>query len=221
MIIGIYGDSFTSHQVVDPSIDDKFISWVDLLKKKYRICNFGKPGTSIFYSYQMFQKTHKLCDKVIVSFPMPVERLMLPKPILKLKNGGLGQHIIFKNILSPDEYDMSDRDTSVVVNTLSKYYLYCYNLNFYNESYKLMKEEIMRQRPDGLFVAEDLIRIYEIENEYYDIGIYQRTDKRTCHITSKNNFLFSEIISEWITNDVYEFNKDNFIPNENYNDYFK
>lgn len=221
MKIGIYGDSFTNHQVVDPLIDNKFISWVDLLKKKYTITNFGKQGTSIFYSYQMFQKTHKLFDKVIVSFSMPVERLMLPKPILKLKNGAFAQHIIFKNILSPDEYDMSDVYTSTIVNALSKYYLYCYNLDFYNESFKLMKEEIIRQRSDGLFVADDLIRIYKIENEYYNISIDQLLDRRTCHLTSKNNFLFAEIVSEWITNNIYEFNKDKFIPNEDYNYYFK
>lgn len=223
MLIGVYGDSFAKYYVVDSSIDAKFISWVDLLKEKYRVQNFGKPGTSLFYSYELFKKTHKLFDKVIISFPVIVERFMLPKPLLIDKAGRLEQNVIYSAVLEPERFfNTTDRNTSMILDALSKYYVYCYNSNFYNESYRLMTEEAIRLRPDGLFINKNLTSIYVLENEYYNINLKNppEIDKRTSHLTYKNHVLVSQVVSEWIDTGVFNFDISNFKPNEEYSDYF-
>jgi hypothetical protein len=76
MKLAVYGDSFG----VGISINAHF-NWYDVLAKKLgleKIDNYSLPGTSLYYSYKEFLKTHHKYDKIIFlvtgtdRFPTPV-----------------------------------------------------------------------------------------------------------------------------------------------------
>lgn len=67
MKIAIYGDSFADPKVGNLSLtaNGVNIGWPDILKQKYDVDVFARGGTSIYYSYDNFKKTHQNYDKII------------------------------------------------------------------------------------------------------------------------------------------------------------
>lgn len=53
MKIAIYGDSYANMNLDEPN-DGRGMSWVDVVKQKHDVTNFGHAGTSIYYSYLKF-----------------------------------------------------------------------------------------------------------------------------------------------------------------------
>lgn len=67
MKIAIYGDSFADPNVCNFHLTTNGVNvgWPDLLKQKYEVDVFARGGTSVYYSYDNFKKTHQNYDKVI------------------------------------------------------------------------------------------------------------------------------------------------------------
>ena len=81
MKIAIYGDSF-GNSMIETSIESKDQdtrgkAWVELLADNYDVTNFCYPGSSLFYSYQLFLKNNQKFDYNIFLVTEP-NRITLP-----------------------------------------------------------------------------------------------------------------------------------------------
>ena len=67
--IAIFGDSFAANEVGD-RIDDPLrveqgFSWSNELAKTHTVTNFARPGTGLYWSYNLFLDNYKEFDKIV------------------------------------------------------------------------------------------------------------------------------------------------------------
>jgi hypothetical protein len=222
MKIGIFGDSW-ARTIASPK-NKKFhdgYAWAEILSLKYHVTNYGIPGSSVYFSYEEFNKHHSKYDKIIFLATEP-GRLTFDIGS-ELKNPLIGQE--FKRHCN--SYGTADRyfklfenkkvpEDSARVNAAREYFLWLLNRTEQTEYKRLMLDEIRRIRPDALIMSPAhawdpikqelttcLMDISNMENDFFkvnynDLADIGHLDIRPCHLTRENNKMFANKISDWI-----------------------
>lgn len=199
--LGIYGDSFASdaHGHDDyPLLSNK--AWFHLLKSDYDVVSHGKPGSSLFYSYQQFLSTHSNYDKIfflttsLERWPVPItdeqnRETHIPSYTTTIKR--LNVHL--KS--SPPITDVF----RLKLVALKHYFMYLSDdlSTFYNECAELMIDKIKQKRPDTIFVTfEQMFEYVHIfhnslmlnDNAKFTDKFASANEKRCiCHVSEEMN----------------------------------
>jgi len=232
MQVGIYGDSYAaSHKqgIGKP--------WPQMLNDEFNLnlVSYAVNGSSLYYSFTKFKETQHLHEKIVFLATGP-GRLMLQlpapwsgDPILKHVNSYEGfkyrveNH--YKNVLYL-------RD---VVNALEGYYKFIMNNAEDTLFHTLLVKEIKTIRPDALIIpcfyninkkiwpaTETLYDISNIDVVYYNLNTQTAhlSDKRHCHMSQENNYIFASIIADWVSSGSFNFDINKFVapaaPVKNY-----
>lgn len=238
MKIGIFGDSWakTIVSIHSKKFHDGY-AWWELLSKKYEITNFGAPGSSVYFSYEEFNKHYSRFDKIIFLAAEP-GRLTFEVGS-EIKNPSLAPE--FKRhcnaYTTADYYSKVFNDTrfpedSARINAAKEYYLWLLNKKEQAEYRRLLLNEIRKLRSDTLIlipseswdpvkkqVVPCLLDLSNTEADYFGKGSYQDlmsqgySDARPCHLTREDNKMFADKICNWIDNQIIPiFGKEDFIP---------
>jgi hypothetical protein len=210
MKIGIFGDSFADYH--NSFTDSENESWMHFLKKetKSEVDVYGHAGTSLWYSFDLFLKNYKKYSHIVFCFTNPHRIHSIPG-----KFRGL-EHVKdpdFLQFLSKQELDF--RKIFLV------YWKYLFNEEFDIFVCQQMFEKVQEICKDNNikivsilpFELPDHCQIsYNLDKKQGDcyIGLnhvvceeVERSstkkfppggDRRYCHLTKENNFIFSKMI---------------------------
>lgn len=221
MKIGIYGCSYADeHSARHPelNLDGKPWSWY-LQDKNIDITNFSKCGSSIYWSYKMYQENHKNFDKNIFIGTFP-DRITIKDP----DNENKFQFVTAWHTIADSDrafYKRKNLDKAIEL-----YYGYIHNPEEARD-YKTLIMDKLRQDSNVLVIdVESLFTISVKDYHFYGKGefcdprIY--IDNRFNHINNLNNKILSEMIIQWIETDVFDLDMTKFqmpLP-EDYIKYF-
>ena len=234
MKVGIYGDSFAARHglgIGDP--------WHQMLTDKFNIPSFsyGVNGSSLYYSFSKFEKTHHLYKKIVFVATSP-GRFMLPQLPEPWADNPLLQHINsyqgFKNQISLSQNN--GPYLRATANAIDGYYKYVLNFASDNLFHRLMIKEITAIRPDALVVfafsnngeenATKYTTLNDVSNidiQHYNIDINKASwaDKRHCHMNQENNYIFASMIADWVNTGYFNLDISKFItPSNPIEEYF-
>jgi len=222
MKVAIFGDSFAYHMCDE----NKSLAWWQILAKDFDITNYGEPGSCLYYSIELFQKHHQLYDKVIFC-TTSAGRIMIPdEHVFKYRGDKDIKNLTAMSVVSYVEENKISEKRPFFKAALD-YFTYIQHNGYDDYTHRLMKEDIQRQRPDGLFVdsLNELGAVWFMENEHY--GIDRNTvnsefrDIRHCHMTPQNNLIFANMVKEWLLGNSFVFSLDKFvIPTESKSEIF-
>jgi len=241
MKIAIYGDSF-GNSMIETSIESKDQdtrgkAWVELLADNYDVTNFCYPGSSLFYSYQLFLKNNQKFDYNIFLVTEP-NRITLPDEfdILPMsKHINLSFVHAFNHRFSSKTTNDSRLDP--IISAIESYYSFIHNEHAINIFHNLMIENINRINQNTIIipcfnqsipdaqVSLNSICAYEFkESKVMEIltdndcrnwkifndenGKWTYSDYRKCHLNEENNKKLFEIIVDAIINKQQTINLD-------------
>ena len=223
MKIAIYGDSFA----IDEENTPRKNSWVDHLSNHYDVVNYAKQGSSLYYSYKEFLRTHQYYDKVIF-LVTNFGRLYVPNL----------PHPHIPGLYNVEKYlkESNSRDREKF-QTIKNFFLHIQNESFEKDIHGLILKECMSLRPDCLFIPcfdQSLIPEWKfctmmdiqiIDFEFYKINPFEfSTDARelrNCHMNDENNLIFYKKIKSWIEGSNFQMYKRDFsYPREPLEYYF-
>jgi hypothetical protein len=222
MRVAIFGDSF-AHHTCD---ENPSLAWWQILSKEFDITNYGEPGSCLYYSIELFQKHHQSYDKIIFCMTSS-GRIMIPDEHVF----NYGGHRDIKNMTAMSVVSYLETNDIPEKRPFFKaaldYFTYIQHNGYDNYTHQLMKDDIQRQRPDGLFIDSfsELGTVFDMENKHY--GIDKHTahtaykDIRHCHMTPQNNLIFANMVKEWLLGNPFVFSLDKFvIPSESKSEIF-
>ena len=219
MKIAIFGDSFAH---TEPCNEDR--AWYHILKNKgYDITNLGRAGSSLWYSYNEYIKHYKSYDKCIFlitswgRFHLP--QLHMPFwPGIQQIEGAL---------MDPN---LPNEDRKV----LASVYNWCiFSRNDEQEIqyHELILADILQKNNNTLLIPcfnHDMSRIpqkysmmdiHQIDIDYYKLDwqdknkVWHRKplqpggrELRACHMNDENNIIFANKIIEYINNNTFSLN---------------
>ena len=231
MKIGIFGDSFAEgSEYYDYSRQDlnSIVAWPDFLREEYEIYNHAKSSSSLFYSINSYKQSYRLYDKKIFIVTYP-GRFELPRDIYETCN--IEQDKFINNIPSLDlkikKYQQLNLNEIVKTFQAAKdYYRYLYDVDLQSYIHELMINDIktleyhdnntliipVKSNDPNTFFMEQVLYF---ENKHWglDDESYNKlnfVDKRVCHMTIKNNFIFYQKIKEWIDTGTFNVSIDDF-----------
>jgi hypothetical protein len=202
MKIGIFGDSSA-----DPNKNFNY-SWVELLgaNPNYTVTTYAKQGSNFLYTLNQLQSFYKDFDKVIVTVTIP-GRMWVPH--CKTQQ-------FFVNPMTVDLFwDKAGQKDKRIMQSVKDYY---YNLWIWENEFLVhqsLVEKAMRDFPNALyipvntdsienFVGPTLNDIGQIDYQYYNVDITTPDFGRTCHMNKQNNFIFCQMITEWIETNSFD-----------------
>lgn len=147
MTLGIYGDSFGTQFM--PSNNYKF--WIDDVSKKLNVeyKNYCEPASSLFYTYNLFLKTHSLHDKIIFLITLPYR---FTKPI-KLSVRDFHFHISgVHNIVQIRKRYTNLTEIDKETLKLLEHWFVLMDDEFYKVSHELIVNDIVNKRPDVIII---------------------------------------------------------------------
>jgi hypothetical protein len=211
MKIAIFGDSFARHMCDE----NKTPAWWQILANEFDITNYGEPGSCLYYSIELFQKHHRAYDKIIFCMTS-AGRIMIPDDQIFRYGGHDVQNMTAMSAVTYLEQNTVPEKRSFFKAALN-YFKYIQHNGYDDYTHRLMKEDIQRQRPDGLFVDSfsELGAVWAMENAHY--GIDRNTvnsefrDIRHCHMTKQNNLIFANMVKEWLLGKPFVFSLDKFV----------
>jgi hypothetical protein len=237
MKIGIFGDSWA--KTIVSAEGKKFhdgYAWWELLSAKYDVTNFGIPGSSVYFSYEEFNKHYSNFDKIIflatepgrLTFEVGSE-IKNPRlaPEFKRHCNSYGTADYYSKVFNNSRFP----EDSARINAAKEYFLWIQNKKEQSEYKRLMLNEIKNLRPDALIlnpahawddvkhqVITCLLNISNMEIDHFGKGSLQDlmsqgyTDIRPCHLTRENNKILADKITNWIEHSMIpSFNKDDFV----------
>lgn len=241
MKIAIYGDSFGS-SMIESSVERKDCdtrgkAWVELLADNYNVTNFSYPGSSLFYSYQLFLEYNQKFNYNIFLITSQ-DRITLPddfdvKPIYKHINLKLVQY--FRNQFL--NQGSKDSNLDLIIFALESYYKIIHNEQAVDIYHNLMIENINRINQNTIIIpcfnhsipntpfSLNLISEYEFSdskvmktlthNKCFDWTIIEDengkwtfNDYRKCHLNEENNKILFNLIEKAIINKQQTINLD-------------
>jgi hypothetical protein len=219
MKIGIFGDSFAHSRMDNPTP-----GWPDILAKKYKVENLSEPGSSLYYSVDLFLRKQVTFDKIIF-IATNVGRLTLPtlntrKKFIPNYHNAVALKEVFKN----DTIFLKTLDAAI------GYFEYIQNVNYDKLVHNLMLEEVKRVRPDAIvleaFGSPDFDSMFQIQLKEeiawnYSPIVSSFNDRRNCHMTVENNAIFAEKVEEWLHGAPVKINLDDFVTPMNKEFYLK
>lgn len=211
MRIAIFGDSFARHMCDE----NETLAWWQILAEEYDVTNYGEPGSCLYYSIDLFQKHHKSYDKIIFCMTS-AGRIMIPDEQVFRYGGHDVQNMTAMSVVRYVEENKIPERRAFFKAALD-YFTYIQHRGYDNYTHQLMKDDIQRQRPDGLFVDSfsELGAVFEMENAYYGVDKQaahnEFRDIRHCHLTPKNNLIFANMVKDWLLGNPFEFSVDKFV----------
>lgn len=147
MTLGIYGDSFgfkSQHN------NHKF--WVKIVAEKLNADykNYCESSSSLFYSYNLFLKTHNQQKKNIFLITFPYR---YTKPITLKITGNKNHHISGPHnvtLLKKTYTDLSNAELDML--TLHEYWFMLMDEEFYKTAQELLVNDILNKRPDTIII---------------------------------------------------------------------
>lgn len=162
--IGIFGDSFACRAWGNNTGK----SWPEILKEKhgyYRQTNFAEAGSSLFFSYHNFLKSHTYqpFDKVIFVITSP-GRLSLP-PSIPINSQWASRHVVpvslqadFEGLDFLIDNTNNEQEKSLFIghkralHAAEEYFTYIYDDAQDTHNNIGLVNNLMTMRPDGLFI---------------------------------------------------------------------
>jgi hypothetical protein len=226
MKVAVFGDSFAH---TEPWNEDR--AWYSLLNgPDVSITNFAHTGSSVWYSYDLFQKNHHLYDRCIFlvtnwgRFYAP----QLQQPFWP----GINQ---IEDTLKNSNLSHNDRN---VLTSMFNWIVFGRNEAQEVSLQELMVKDIITVRSDSLVIpcfdysmsrVKDwsncsMFDIHTIDMLHYGIeyqnsrGMWQRKplrpggrELRACHMNDKNNSIFANKIKEWLKTEKFSMKKEDFV----------
>jgi hypothetical protein len=201
MKIGIFGDSYA--EKCAPSD-----AWWQRLKFDHGndVTSYGEAGSSIAFSMNLLEKFHDQFDFNIWCLTTP-GRISIP----------LGHDNFFHSTnhldTSGNAISTTKKDRAVLIDVSRNYLKYIFDWNYENLVGKLLVEHYLKNIPNLMIIPcfppplnteynlykiceteiqsvfpNKQVHVHEIYQEYYD--------KRSCHLTTTNNKILSDIIAQ-------------------------
>lgn len=229
MKIGIFGDSWIDICQHGTRIEDERYAYPALIKKHFNasVDFHGYFGTSNWYSFDKFVKTHKKYDVVLfvhgghIRWPsLPIDEtgnhynVSAGSNIFELINPDKDKSSEFLNNINKYFFDILPEDLLVFlsksiydqVNQICKENnIYLVNLIPFTKPYQVMNTDFP--------VITNLIEVSNKEKTTLQgkkmltskwIREYQSPDPRVCHLNFKNNRILANIISKLIEQKAYK-----------------
>lgn len=213
--VGIFGDSFADENVFK---DKPGLSWVEYLRNYYArdVKSYGKAGTSLYYSYELFLDNYKYYDKVIFVCT-DLGRVTLPHYITFKSTKyewlrHIPNHDTAQNHLRPDALELHTPDSINATKAAMEYFKYLYDFKKEERIQNLILGDILAKRPDALILylhknqspyqPIDMVGLIDISvKEVVPYG-YEHTpivmDTRKCHMSEVNNKNLAGLLNNWI-----------------------
>ena len=226
--LAIFGDSYGRSGGYDNEEKD----WVKFIEdtEEYKVTNFSKGGSPLWYSYNLFVKNKDQFDKIIFLVTAP-HRIGLVSPESVLHP--------FQNNNVRVKVDLASGKEKKQYQTIVDYYDLIHDYDREETIHQLMVENISRIRKDVIvypcFFIEYLndIALYEItkfedtcfgltdeiQKKFYKEG---RRDSRNCHMTESNNKIVSQLFLDRLRGINNKLNIDQLIkPTVDINYYYQ
>lgn len=205
MKIAIYGCSF-AHEESAAFKKNPGKAWAKILREDYgyNVTNFALSGTSIYWSYLQFKKTHEEFDRIIFCQTDP-DRHYAPN-----MSTYLSQHSSPSTIKS--QFSKLEKNELEI---LKMYYMFTQNKEEKEDMAELMSKEIKFKRPDVLYIEsfKTLQKINELDvliQERFSKGFPM--DPRYCHMNNVNNSILALKINDWLNGNAFMFDLKDFKP---------
>lgn len=224
MKIAIYGDSYGSCYLSNIRGDevDRGKAWVEILAERYQVVNFSVPGSSVFYSYDLFLQHNQNFDYNIFlvtepnrttlpdEYEFPLTRHITPgavlgfsrsvQPIARTLMTAIDSYYsLIHNQTAADTFHnlMLDSINRINQNTII---IPCFNDSVPGEFYSLNRIS-HNERTDSVV----LTTLWD--NNYYFWTLIQDgdmrwayNDYRKCHLIEENHIILADLISDAIHN---------------------
>ncbi len=214
MKIGVFGDSFADEKVYE-KLPGK--SWVEYLREDYNhdVTSFGKIGTSIYYSYDLFLGLHKNYDKIIFVCT-DLGRIHLPHYINVNEDYEWVRHIpnltTAESHLDPNKMQCHTIDSIAATKAAIEYFKYLYDPGKELVVQNLIINDIFTRRPDTVMMYlhkeqspwqhKDMVGLIDISAKELRAHGYENIlmelDQRKCHLSEANNRKLAEKVNSWL-----------------------
>ena len=225
MKIAIYGDSPAAN-VIHRSINDD-VSYIEMLYKKYDVTNFGKSGSSLFYSYQQFVDSHKQFDKIIFLATFPGRVYLSTRSSETIDTNyrhisSISHAEAFANIYADSP------SNSKIFNAVRDYILYVKNDEQDRVFHNLMLDDIKLKRPDAILIDVTIFSANK-DTDFNFWGIKESpqvwinyADIRHCHLSKEKHIILYDMIDDRLhTNKPIDYSKLlNIKPSKSFEEYF-
>lgn len=208
--LGIFGDSFS-----DPTWNENnYLSWPELLADNFKVTNFSKSGSSLWYSYQKLKNHYAEFDTCIfvatVYGRFYIEsldhHLNINTNTWPIKNGVNLGNVYYKEFFS------FDRDVTFH--------------NFMINDILAMPNIIFIPAYEECMINNECISLNHFSNaelHHYGVLNYQGPDDRKCHLSKENNLVIHKKVLHAIAtkeNTIPISMKDFVEPADSFNFYF-
>lgn len=216
MKVAIYGDSFGYEDLLfneyHPNVEKIGKSWVSYLKDYYRVDNFCKPASDLYYSYKQFLNNYKKYDKNIFLITSP-GRLSF-----KFNTDFIHSHNLISAMGKLKIEKNSDNQKAL--QAAIDYFNFIQDIERDKCIDNLLIKEIIQLDSNALvincFGDNGLYNITKLEDSTWNIKLtYSALDSlldiRYSHMTKENNLVLFDIVKDCIDNNKkFVFNLSNF-----------
>lgn len=203
--IAIYGDSYACNVTWgDQEKMQNRKSWIDHLSDKYDVTNYGRPGTNLSFTHDLFLQ-HNMNYDINIVLVTHWGRLHLNQVNERyeyMPNLGHLEKMI-------DE--CSDPHELKILNAAREYFIYVEDEHEVKKFHRLMVDEIKSTNRSTVIIPcfsknisiegelgnVGMFDINLIDNKYYGLAIHA-VDSKHCHLNDKNNLIFANKIKEHI-----------------------
>jgi hypothetical protein len=223
MKIGIFGDSYADEVAMNHT---QYDCWVEILRKKYYpdLTCHARSGSSLYYSLNKLKQHHNDYDKVIFivtgagRFELPNYIDFMGQDDIHLRhipNLATAENTLAKifNYISPE--------VKTAYEAAVAYYKYLQDIERDKFVHDLMKEQIIKIRPDAVVVditdptgrSTTLIDIsmQEVIGAGLPPTIFvEKQDTRRCHLSQRGNEVLAEKMHQWLNGEPAVLKKEDF-----------
>jgi hypothetical protein len=238
MKIGIFGDSFAvpnEHVNLMPEQQDLlyFKGWSNLISQEFDVDNYARSGSSLYYSTELYKKHQADYDKniFVISYP---GRFEIPEKFGKFNTD---RDRFVNNIVSVEQrikryqkYSTADvPNKNALIKSFQAaidYFVYLENTEFQNHIHKLLLDDVKQHASSNtIFIPVNKItptcnefymeQVLYFENDHWGIdhnkyNAHTHIDRRICHMTNENNYIFAQKIKEWIETGTFNISINDF-----------
>ncbi len=235
MKVAVFGDSW-AREIDDARSINTTPAWWSILSATYDLTNFGRSGSSTYYSYDLFEKAHADFDKIIFIASAP-GRIHLPDE-LKLRSSCLGDlrnHQVTSltdaesTVAFIKKYDPNAIHDINKLETIIAYYTSVMNLNEQGLINNMYQRMVKYTRGSEVLVIDSIPILYPIsmfETTHWGIDlptVFQQgyREYRKCHMSAENNVMMAREIDGWLKTGNFNLTQDKFVtPKDNWTSYF-
>jgi hypothetical protein len=229
--LGIFGDSFASQQL---SMHNNYPSWVDILNDCYQVtCHSIAYESSLYETKSLFDQFYTLYDKIVFVITDPYRiQLRLERGYYTVSN--VDSCSVLQDTLNISKFteDWYKLEYAKQWTMLDPYPI----ANYKNYVQLCTIEDILDLRSDAVLIRAfnnsvpqqsvclNDIRSKELEQLVLPRDFYkQYIDLRPCHMTAKNNQIFSQYVAQVLQGSNNSINLSDYesIPADQFDMYFK